>query len=173
MKLTLSVCIHQIYDPLYATWNECDWLHWTRSLSMMEIISTNKPAGTIWFKNFLKLTNSVKNKVSSNCQKDNYWLFLNEIFPAIKIKAFSSHIFVDFQVICFDTFIFQIQAVESYVTIKKSIIQKVEITNESCGVASRQRYPSKTWWQPFPTGSSQYFRSSFKINSLLHGSKWP
>ena len=121
MKLTLSVCIHQIYDPLYATWNECYWLHWTRSLSMMEIISTNKPAGT-GSKIFLNWLTAWRTKSAQTVRKTitgSSSNFLNKIFPAIKIKAFSSHIYVDFQVICFDTFIFQIQAVESYVTVKK------------------------------------------------------
>ena len=49
---------------------------------------------------------------------------LNEIFPAIEVKVDTIHIFVDFQLIFFDSLIFQIEAIESNVSIKKDKLFK-------------------------------------------------
>ena len=48
-------------------------------------------------------------------------------FPTIKMEAYSSHIFVDNQLIFFQALIFQIKAIEGDVTKNSKKIRKIEI----------------------------------------------
>ena len=97
---TLWVCTHRICDATYATRNESHWLHWNKI--------------------FIHYERHLDKWISKGwIQWSEPKSLLNKIFPAIKMKVYTRHIFVDFQVIFFESLIFQIEAIESNVSIKR------------------------------------------------------